>query len=64
MVKEIKRESHYVRDGNYSRDNNFNQVTMVAQMIGVGSMFNLKIEKLPLGMVEAVWRELKICCSK
>ena len=63
-VKEIKRESHYVRDGNYNRDNNFNQVTMVAQMIGVGSMFHFKIEKLPLGMVEALWRELKICCRK
>ena len=36
-------------------------VTMVIEMIGVGPMFHLKIVKLLLGMVEVVWRELRIC---
>ena len=36
-------------------------VTMVTKMIGVGPMFHLKIVKLLLGMVEVVWRELRIC---
>ena len=35
-------------------------VTMITKMIGVDSMFNLKIMKVLLGMVEVVWRELKI----
>ena len=35
-------------------------VTMVTKMIGVDPMFHLKIEKLLLGMVEVVWRELRI----
>ena len=39
-------------------------VTMVTKMIGVGPMFHLKIVKLLLGMVEVVWRELRICCRK
>ena len=39
-------------------------VTMVTKMIGVGLMFHLKIGNLLLGMVEVVWRELKICCRK
>ena len=36
-------------------------VTIVTNMIGVGPMFHLKIEKLILGMVEVVWHELRIC---
>lgn len=39
-------------------------VTMVIEMIGVGPMFHLKIGKLLLGMVEVVWRELRICCRR
>ena len=39
-------------------------VTMVTEMIGMGPMFLLKIVKLLLGMVEVVWRELRICCIK
>ena len=39
-------------------------VTMVTEMIGMGPMFLLKIVKLLLGMVEIVWRELRICCAK
>ena len=39
-------------------------VTKVTDMIGVGPMFHLKIGKLLLGMVEAVWHELRICCRK
>ena len=39
-------------------------VTMVIEMIGMGPMSLLKIVKLLLGMVEIVWRELRICCTK
>ena len=39
-------------------------VTMVIEMIEMGPMFPLKIVKLLLGMVEVVWRELRICCIK
>ena len=39
-------------------------VTMVIEMIGVGPMFHLKIVKFLLGMVEVIWRELRICCKK
>ena len=39
-------------------------VTTVTEMIGMGLMSLLKIVKLLLGMVEIVWRELKICCTK
>ena len=39
-------------------------VTTVTEMIGVGPMSLLKIVKLLLGMVEIVWRELRICCTK
>ena len=39
-------------------------VTMIAEMIGMGPMSLLKIVKLLLGMVEIVWRELRICCTK
>ena len=39
-------------------------VTMVIEMIGMGNMFLLKIVKLLLEMVEIVWRELRICCTK
>ena len=40
------------------------EVTMVIEMIGIGPMSLLKIVKLLLGMVEIVWRELRICCTK
>ena len=39
-------------------------VTMVTEMIGMGPMSLLKIVKLLLGMVEIVWRELRISCKK
>ena len=39
-------------------------VTMVIEMIVIGPMFLLKIVKLLLGMVDIVWRELRICCIK
>ena len=39
-------------------------VTMVTEMIGMGLMSFLKIVKLLLGLVEIVWRELRICCTK
>ena len=39
-------------------------VTMVTEMIGMSPMSLLKIVKLLLGMVEIVWRELRICCTK
>ena len=39
-------------------------VTMVTEMIGMGPMSLLKIVKLLLGMVEIVWCELRICCTK
>ena len=40
------------------------RVTTVTKMIGMGPMSLLKIVKLLLGMVEIVWRELRICCTK
>ena len=40
------------------------RVTTVTEMIGMGIMSILKIVKLLLGMVEIVWRELRICCTK
>ena len=58
------REGHYVRDGNYNNDNNFNRVTMVIETTGMDPMFLLKIVKLLQGMVEIVWHELRICCTK
>ena len=39
-------------------------VTMVIETTGLDPMFLLKIVKLLLGMVEIVWRELRICCTK
>ena len=39
-------------------------LTMVTEMIGMGPMSLLKIVKLLLGMVEIVWRKLRICCTK
>ena len=39
-------------------------VTMVTEMIGMGRMFLIKIVKFLLGMVEVVWHELTICCTK
>ena len=39
-------------------------VTMVTKMIGMGPMSLLKIVKLLLGMVEIVWSELRIYCTK
>ena len=38
-------------------------VTMLREMTGMSPMSLLKIVKLLLGMVEIVWRELKICCT-
>ena len=40
------------------------RVTMVIETTGVDPMFLLKIVKLLLGMVEIVWRELRIYCTK
>ena len=39
-------------------------VTMLIETIGMGPMSLLKIVKLLLGMVEAVWRDLRICYTK
>ena len=39
-------------------------VTMLIETTGMGPMPLLKIVKLLLGMVEIVWRELRICCIK
>ena len=39
-------------------------VTMLIETTGMGPMSLLKIVKLILGMVEIVWRELRICCTK
>ena len=39
-------------------------VTTVTEMIGMGPMSLFKIVKLLLGMVEIVWRKLRICCTK
>ena len=36
-------------------------VTTVTEMIGIDPMSLLKIVKLLIGMVEIVWRELRIC---
>ena len=39
-------------------------VTTVTEMIGMGPMSLLKILMLLLGMVEIVWRKLRIRCKK
>ena len=39
-------------------------VTMLTETTGMGPMSLLKIMKLQLGMVEIVWRELRICFTK
>lgn len=39
-------------------------VTMVIETTGMGPISLLKIVKLVLGMVEIVWCELRICCTK
>ena len=39
-------------------------VTTITEMIVMVPMSLLKIVKLLLGMVEIVWRELRICCTK
>ena len=54
-------ECHYVRDGNYNHDNNFNKGNYANRNDRNGLLSLLKIVKLLLGMVEIVWRELKIC---
>ena len=40
------------------------RVTTVTKMIGKSPISLLKIMKLLLGMVEIVWHELRICCTK
>ena len=39
-------------------------VTMLIETTGMGPMSLLKIVKLLQEMVEIVWRELRICCTK
>ena len=39
-------------------------VTTITKMIGMGPTSLLKIVKLLLGLVEIVWHELRICCTK
>ena len=39
-------------------------VTMRIEMIRMVPMFLIKIEKVLLGFMEVVWRELRICCTK
>ena len=55
------REGHYVRDGHYNRDNNFNQGNYGNRNDRSGPYVPPEIGKLLLGMVEVVWRELRIC---
>ena len=40
------------------------RVTVVIEVIGMGPVSLFKIMKLLLGMVEVVWCELRICCTK
>ena len=40
------------------------RITTVTKMIGMVPMSLPKIVKLLLGIVEIVWRELRICCTK
>ena len=40
------------------------RVTILIETTGMGPMSLLKIVKLLQGMVEIVWRELRICCTK
>ena len=40
------------------------RVTMLIETTGMRPMFPLKIVKLLQGMVEIVWRDLRICCTK
>ena len=71
MVKEIKVETMVITTervimsemGITTVTTTSTGVTMVTEMIGVGPMFHLKIVKLLLGMVEVVWRELRISCK-
>ena len=39
-------------------------VTMLIETTGMSPMSLLKIVRLLLGMVDIVWRELRICCTK
>ena len=39
-------------------------IIIITKTIRVGPMFHLKIGKLLQGMVEVVWRELRICCRR
>ena len=39
-------------------------VTMITEIIETVPMSHLEIVKLLLGMVEIVWRKLRICCTK
>ena len=40
------------------------EVTMVTKMIKVDPMFHFNIGNLLLGMIEVIWRELKICYKR
>ena len=40
------------------------RVTILIETTGMGPMSLLKIVKLLQGMVETVWCELRICCTK
>ena len=39
-------------------------VTILIETTGMGPMSLLETVKLLLGMVEIVWHELRICCTK
>ena len=39
-------------------------LTMLIETTGMGPMSLLETVKLLLGMVEIVWHELRICCTK
>ena len=58
------REGHYVRDGTTTATTTLTGVNMLIETTGMGPMSLLKIVKLLLGMVEIVWRKLRICCTK
>ena len=49
--------------GTTTATTNSTGVAMVRQMIEVGPMVHLKTKRLPLGKVEVVWQQLRLCCE-
>ena len=63
MVTLIVRVSMFEMETTTARTTS-TRVTTVTEMIGMVTMSSLKIVMLLLGMVEIIWRELRICCTK